>query len=304
MLKHLAIFAMFLAVAQAPTPIMGQTANRPSSDSQKQDRGANNRKNPSETTTTVSPQKIGSGTSATESDKTPNGYQNTAVNITNSAPMPESWPFHERISWGANLALVLSSICGIGIGMWTLILLKRQTKATEDTANTALKQASHIVTSERAWMIANVEKLHAPKTTMDQNIWFSIRCLNKGKTPAFLLEIGNHGLIRHRSEKLPAIQLPYEEANIERWEGNGLPLQPGADIVRSNFSVIGRGTEKIHSGEEFLWIYGYIKYRDAFGENRETWYCFLWDNNCSISIEEDRPSCYMQRGPASYNRAN
>jgi hypothetical protein len=303
MLKRMAILAVFLAVTQAPIPVTGEASDQRSNkgtEQQPQRQGGNS---PSKATFDIHAQQDGGGNFQPKTQDRPQPNQQTTINITNTAPVSEAWPWRDVFTIGGNLILDVVGIAGTIIALWSLCTLKRQTKASWAAAKAALKQANHIVTSERSWMVANVEKLNVSHSQLRDMVRFSVRCVNKGKTPAFLLEIGNHGVVHPRDTILPAIQPPYGPENVERWEDKGLPLQPGADIVRNNYSTITICPEKIHTGQDELWIYGYIKYRDAFGVDRETWYCFLWDNNCSKSIEEDRLSCYMQRGPASYNRA-
>jgi hypothetical protein len=191
----------------------------------------------------------------------------------------------------------------IGVALGTMILIYWQSKATADAAKAALLQANHIVTSERAWMIAEAGDAGIPAeiegATGIRWTEFSVRFVNKGKTPAFLIEAGCCGKVLPHGEELPTIQPPYGEKEIFKWDGKGLPLLPGADVHKNHLGTWANDPVKITSGFDVLWIYGYIKYSDAFEFVRETWYCYRWVHE----IERYQASGFIAGGPESYNRA-
>ena len=191
----------------------------------------------------------------------------------------------------------------IGIALGTMILIFWQSNATADAAKAALLQANHLVTSERAWMVAEAGDAGIPPeiegATGIRWTEFSVRFANKGKTPAFLLEAGYRGKVLPHGETLPTIQPPYAEKEISKWDGKGLPLLPGADVRKNHLGTWANDPVKITRGSDVLWVYGYIKYGDAFGFVRETWYCFRWIHE----IERYQASGFIAGGPESYNRA-
>jgi hypothetical protein len=91
-----------------------------------------------------------------------------------------------------------------------------------------------------------------------------------GKTPAFLLEAGYCGKVLPHGEQLPIIQPPYGEKEISKWDGKGLPLLPNADVRKDHLGVWANDPVKITRSFDVLWVYGYIKYGNAFGFVRET----------------------------------
>ena len=172
------------------------------------------------------------------------------------------------------------------------------------TLRTFKRQTEHIVTSERAWMVAEPCDPDIPPeiegmTTGIRHVRFSVRFKNMGKTPAFLLEIRYSGNVLPSKEQLPAVHPEYEEREIFKWEGGGLPLLPQDNIHKNHVNTWAKEPVLITRGFDVLWVYGYIKYGDAFGENRETWFCYRWVEE----IEGWQKSGFIKGGPESYNRA-
>lgn len=282
MLKRLAILGMFLGVAQASMPIPRQTANQLHTADQNQTNRTQKNKNPSEksSVSTQKPPCEGAGNATEDKDSK---AQYPTINISDPASVPESWSWHDKWLWGANILLVI-------VGFGTIAILWRQTH--------------HIVTSERAWMVTEPCDASIPPeikgiTTGVRHVGFSVRFKNMGKTPAFLLEIRYSGKVLSSKEKLPEVPPEYEEREIFKWGGKGLPLLPQDFILKNHVNTWAKEPVLIDRGSDILWIYGYIKYRDAFGENRETWFCHRW----VPEIEGWQKSGFISGGPESYNRA-
>jgi hypothetical protein len=241
-----------------------------------------------------------------DKDKPPGNHQPATVsvdsddNYTHPQQIPQK-SSDEVFSW--HTAVKRPEWWAIGIALGTMILILWQSKATADTAKAALLQVNHIVTSERAWMVAEVGDAGIPPEVEGATgiRWteFSMRFVNKGKTPAFLLEVGYCGKVLPHGEQLPAIQPPYGEKEISKWEGKGLPVLPGTDVLKNHLGTWANDPVKITRGFDVLWVYGYIKYGDAFGFVRETWYCYRWVHE----IERYQVSGFIAGGPESYNHA-
>lgn len=215
------------------------------------------------------------------------------------APKQEPPQWYESPEW---ILVIVGFVTAFVIG-WQSWEARKAAEASREAANAALRQANHIVTSERAWMIAEPGDVNIPPeiegATGIRWTEFSVRFVNKGKTLAFLLEIGYRGKVLPHRESLPALQLPYEEKEIHKWSGKGLPLLPGADVYKPHLGTWANDPVKITRGYDALWVYGYIKYADAFGFARETWYCYRWVHE----IERYQSSGFIAGGPESYNRA-
>ncbi len=177
--------------------------------------------------------------------------------------------------------------------------MKAQTALSGKAASAALLNAQALINAERGWMVAQIESETIPNLEGTRLIPFSVRCRNNGRTPAFLLEMGNHGVVLPREQPLSEERLPWDSCNIDVWPGEGMPLQPNDFVLRHNYSTVAPDGQKIHRGLDWLWVYGYIKYRDAFGNEHETRYCFLWDNVHNVSGFGEGTH-FLTRGPASY----
>jgi hypothetical protein len=101
------------------------------------------------------------------------------------------------------------------------------------------------------------------------------------------------------SKQLPAIQPSYKEEEISKWDGKGLPILTETGVARDQLITWAKDPVKITSGFDVLCVYGYIKYSDAFGNQRETWYCYRWVHE----IERLQVSGFIAGGPEPYNRA-
>lgn len=241
-----------------------------------------------------------------DKDKRPDNHLPATVSVDshdNYTYPQQTPPKSTDESFGWQKAFQRPEWWAIGVAVGTMILIYWQSRATAEAAKAALLQANHIVTSERAWMIAEGGDAGIPPEVEGATgiRWteFSVRFVNKGKTPAFLIEAGYCARVLPHGEELPTIQPPYGEKEIFKWDGKGLPLLPGADVRKNHLGTWANDPVKITRGFDVLWIYGYIKYSDAFGSVRETWYCYRWVHE----IERYQTSGFVAGGPESYNRA-
>jgi hypothetical protein len=188
------------------------------------------------------------------------------------------------------------------LGFGTLGAILWQTIQTKAAAKAALLNAQAVINAERAWMVARIEAEIIPDSEGVRLVRFTVRCLNNGRTPAFLLEMANHGVVLPREQVLPEDRFPWGKENVVVWSSEGVPLQPEEFLLRRNSSTIAPDLQRLIHGQDWLWVYGYIKYRDAFGNPHETRYCFLWD--CVHGVEGiDKGSHFLTYGPPSYIRA-
>jgi hypothetical protein len=174
----------------------------------------------------------------------------------------------------ANLSnWILAGLGVIGgiVALGTLLVIKRQT--------------DHMVASERAWLIAKSAMDEYRPYEEDKPVFYwSI--INKGKTAARLIET----------------QCVYEILNIEQLDAlspvpvyhlptqfNRMPLLPEDSIIQSanlihlpQSSALDRfedgDLKVVQIGLLFLLAYGYVKYLDAFGNERESRFIekYIW----------------------------
>jgi hypothetical protein len=202
MLKRLSVLTVFLATTYACFPAPGKSSN-PKTDSGRQDAQDTGRQQPSPSPPIAVPQL---------------GYNPTFNDNAQKQHDKDGW---DKAAVLSNYLLVLIGIAGIAVAVCTLLKLERQTKATEVAAESSLKQANHIITSERAWMTVVIEsELIPPEIEESPSIrWtgFSIQFVNQGKTPALLIEAGCHGVVQSHATELPDIQPPTQKRRF----GNG-----------------------------------------------------------------------------------
>ena len=72
------------------------------------------------------------------------------------------------------------------------------------------------------------------------------------------------------------IRLPGEPIypTPEKFEGNGVPLAPGEVPVFLRDIQFEDIPRNMLLWSKVVWVWGYIKYRDIFGNERETRYCY------------------------------
>lgn len=166
------------------------------------------------------------------------------------------------------------------------------------SAMAALRQAHHIVVSERAWMIAapenpnppvpqsNARESMAPHVTM-----VLIRFFNKGKTPAFIGRISTGGCV------IPSNDAPNLSDRLVSDELGFIPVVPEHHIPWNHPRITAERAIKIRTGELVLWIYGTVEYKDAFRGYHRTDFCFRWEPTNESGVSE-----WIMDGPQGSNR--
>jgi hypothetical protein len=182
-----------------------------------------------------------------------------------STPEKDGW---DKASVWIDFALAVVGGLGIVAAFVTLRKLERQTAATE-------KQASHMIASERAWIMAELSLTpganlaHTTESKTNQvktNISVRLHCINDGSSPAWITEKSARLVIV--SGDLPPIPQLAKGDILD--EGND-PVGPGKDAEPFEWNASGNGR---HSTQTQTIIYGVVRYRDIFGEGRETWFCY------------------------------
>ncbi|MGC1782382.1 MAG: hypothetical protein WA708_07680 [Acidobacteriaceae bacterium] len=301
MWKSLAILAVFLTVAQASVPAAWQTANKGASDAKEQDQTANDSKNPSQATMTISPKKAGRGDYQPASEKaSENNYQST-ISIAEVAPVPEPWPWHDKWLWGANILLVL-------VGFGTLGILWRQT--------------NHIVASDRAWMITKIYQPEPQEILSSGNKptnWYlpiQVAFTNRGKTPAIAIS----GLLEYSSERTvdpQPLTLDIVLPKTPKYHKTPTKYAPGSVYVTGDdtFLIVAiprdfllRENADWVSGGKCLCVKGYLRYKDVFRENHISRFCFAYQitqigGNFANALtgKQVLPPEFQKAGPPIYN---
>ena len=291
MLRRLAFFFLFLAIAQALASVRAQETpvgqNAPRSDT------GNLRQAP-----------ISSPAIQVPASQQPAQPQ-IVVNTPPAAPSP--WTWHDQVLWGANLVLVVLGYTGILLALRTLKRIQKQTEfgvtaaqAALQCANAALESSQAIVDSGRPWIVITVE----PFLTMENG--FKVMATNRGRTPARIVAKADCVKSTEDETKLPAApdytsgksSTPFEPIILLPGESAGLRPFRRADVRPLCSSD--EEFKKIERWEQKLFIYGRVIYRDLISPadqpNHETdWCCwYVYGEKDSLIIA----------GPPEYNKHN
>ena len=175
-------------------------------------------------------------------------------------------------------------------------------KAAKEAAEAALKQADHMITSERAWFECRADMV-LDKGEDNKTVGrIGFRYENIGKTPGFITEIGFAIDRLNRGQELPQIPPSYQNGDTSQWTaGRGLPIVPGDNMGRrASWEPTQAELAALQREELIMWVHGYVKYRDSFVEQiRETRYCLRLNPR-----EGDTDSVpFFLDGPPAYNSA-
>ncbi len=218
------------------------------------------------------------------------------ISISVPNPTPAPWSLHERIAWGANLALAIIGYVGIFMAIRALKRIETQSMCLEVLAQTAIESSSTVklavqdlLSTRRPWVLMSVER--SPETKNS----FSIVATNRGNAPAQITSCpDNVVLIKGES------CLPRESESAK--EGSGvlavpIMLLPGESTVIQRF---GRGDVKwvckteeslrhVERFEETIFIYGTVFYGNpATSDTKQShltdWCCKYIHGDCASEI--------------------
>jgi hypothetical protein len=172
-------------------------------------------------------------------------------------------------------------------------------KAAKEAAEAALKQADHMITSERAWFVCRADMIWDKGEDNKTFGRIGFRYENIGKTPGFITEIGFAVTALNSGQELPEIPPSYQNGDTSQWAaGRGLPIVPGDNMGRrASWEPTQAQLDSLQKEELLMWVHGYVKYRDSFVEQiRETRYCLRlnphWGDCDSVPFFIDGPPAY------------
>jgi hypothetical protein len=207
-------------------------------------------------------------------------------------------PFKQPEGW-----LVIVGALTFGVIAWQAWETRRSVYAATISALAAKLNADALVSSERAWVIVEL-KLEGDEPiqrgvledgTRRTCVRVGIVCRNAGPTPAWVYEQSVRVKITNQvifsatkyptpemSEESPSRQVFYQ---IHPLTGDMDPIVSKAWICCEGWELKGFQT----------YVYGYIKYRDAFASDRITWFGY--------SVQKGTLARYLERIPnAAYNK--
>jgi hypothetical protein len=293
-LKGLAIFAVMLVLTQAPAACTAQASGQGS---------VNRQPPPLSASSTEVPQETASPAPTTEGEG--GDIQPQHIGVANPTPARSGWTWQEKVSWAANLVLVILGYVGIMMGVSLLKKIDRQTgyaetaaEAAASSSHAALMTAQAILNAERSWILITVE----PSPSAENS--FTIMASNRGRTPARIIETRERTRIAVDEEHLPGSP-EYTE------EKRGAPftpiiLLPGESTTIKRFCRDdARGLcdseeryRRVETWEEKIFLYGKVMYKDlsapSDSQARET-------NWCCWYIHGRQNSGMVIAGPPEYN---
>lgn len=232
-------------------------------------------------------------------------YQPAHISIATPAPAPAPWTWQQRVTWGANIVLLVLGYVAILVALSLLRKIERQTRygetaaqAAQETAQAALSQTQALVRAERPWIIMGVR----PSQTIENG--FSVIATNRGRGPARILstidEIVSAVDEAHLAEKP-------EYRNQPVAPEDPLILLPGetTEILSFSRAEVKRICEteerlaRVVKWEEKIYLYGRVEYRDLSAPDdapahHSSWFCWY--------IHGRQKSGMVMAGPQGYNR--
>jgi hypothetical protein len=195
MLKLLAVVAMVLVVAQASMPVAKKAPNNGANDAYTASQDAKIGSKPAQPTPLVSAQNADGESLKSKSGKTSDDNQQGTINITKSAPMPESWSLPKWavwLGWSANFVLTAFLIWGVLVARDSLDIIKKQTvettRAAEASEESNRQSAEFFRIEKRPWvgLIGKLSLLNK-KSTKPGYFGFTLEYVvkNFGVAPAF-----------------------------------------------------------------------------------------------------------------------
>lgn len=205
------------------------------------------------------------------------------ITIATPAPAPAPWPLQERISWAANLILVVIAYIGVMLGLSALRKIERQTRFAEttaqaaaDSAKAALMYAEAQAQAQRPWLVVTAEPEPGPHDR------FTIVATNRGRSPTRIVTLVDEIATARDEAHLP----PNPDFQSE-------PKPPRAPIIllpgeatglktfsREDVRTVCQSPEdlrRVEAWESKIFLYGVVTYVDlrapAGKEPYETGWC-------------------------------
>lgn len=162
----------------------------------------------------------------------------------------------------------------LGVVIWQTTATSKAAKAAERTAEAALRQADHMVASERAWIMVDTGEIpddFEPDPNALQYMELRPIVRNCGKTIARIKMIS----VRAHAVTKPT-DLPVDPEYRGSVDLALLPLPPAAVIQPAKVMVDLRDFIGYREGRSLLYIYGFVDYQVLDIEERKTRFCFKY----------------------------
>jgi len=294
-LKDLGVAAILLCFAFSPGASTAQTGKPPAP--------AAAATNPAATPETAPP----AANPAPRSDCEGSGCDAPPAHITIATPAPAAapWPLQDRITWAANLILVLIIYVGAMLGIPALRKIARQMKYVEvtaqaaaDSAKAALMYAESQAQAQRPWLVVSAEPEPGP------NNRFTVVATNRGRNPTRIVTLIDTIVIARDEADLPPTPVFQGEPKPPRVQ---IILLPGESTELKTFSrddvksVCGSADDmrRVEQWEAKVYLYGEITYVDLRAPADKQPYETGW---CCWYIHGHQKSGMVIAGSPEYNR--
>ena len=227
------------------------------------------------------------------------------ITIATPAPAPAPWPLQERITWAANLILVLIIYVGAMLCIPALRKIARQMKYVEvtaqaaaDSAKAALMYAEAQAQAQRPWLVVSAEPEPGP------NNKFTVVATNRGRNPTRIVTLIDTIVIARDEADLPATPVFQGEPKPPRVQ---IVLLPGESTELKTFSRDDVKTicetpedmRRVEQWEAKVYLYGAIAYVDLRAPADNKPYETGW---CCWYIHGHQKSGMVIAGSPEYNR--
>lgn len=215
---------------------------------------------------------------------------------------PELKPFLSHGEW------VMGSLTAIYvvISFFSFRAIRRQADiagqaatAAGDAARAAERNTDALINIERPFLLVTRARYDVlPRTRPDgrsENVsHVHISSQNSGHSPAWPVTLGGRFKAFAKAEDLP--QEP-DYGAIDEIQTYGIVIPPGEEREILNITHEGAEDEfsAVVTGEMFWFAYGFIRYRDIFGREHETRFCYASSGGRAIQF---RP----HQAPPAYNQ--
>jgi hypothetical protein len=230
---------------------------------------------------------VGYSVECQQSSQPPSAAASLACKIysTHEADQDKSNPpwWYKLLAWPEGITAWLL-ILTLGAIVWQAWETRKAAIASEVAAAASLKQANHLIASERAWVMAELRFEHSGLFRGDDGTAFGGQTMasvilsikNSGPTPAWVYEQFIHldvsPEIITSLGTYPSPNFPFIGEGKESFVSYEIhPISQGDDPVGTGALVRDDGVPTPENGLH-TYIFGVVRYRDAFSLKRETYF--------------------------------
>lgn len=227
------------------------------------------------------------------------------ISISTPAPAPAPWPWQEKISWAANLILVVLGYAGIMMALTMMRKIERQGKYIEEATHAAAESARVALMlveskgrAERPWVLISVRPANN-----DVN-GFTVTATNRGRGPARILSMVDETVCALDEKHLDPVPA-FKKEPAAPPEPTILLPEETIELVsfsRSDAKQVCETDERMKRVEDWvekIYLYGKVVYQDLTAPDdapalESSWLCWY--------IHGRQQSGMVMAGSAVYNR--